>query len=279
MSITRTTAAIAADIKIAHSVFALPFAILAAFMAAAPVGARIDWPRLGGQLGLVVLAMIFARTAAMAANRVLDREIDRHNPRTAGRAIPSGRISPRAMIAALVAGSLGFILVCAAFGIVYGNWWPTALALPVLAWITAYALVKRYSALCHLYLGSSLALSPIAAALAVDPAALEHQPAVWLLGGMVVGWVAGFDVIYALQDLEVDRAQGLRSIPARFGGAGAIAISRVLHGIAIACLVAAARIDVRLGVLFAIGVAVVAALLVGEQATVRRWGTTRMAIT
>ena len=178
-------------------------------MAAAPGGAgTIDWSRFGGQLVLVVLAMVAARTFAMLANRLLDREIDGRNPRTAGRAIPSGRLTIRATAGALATCLVVFVGVCVGFGVLYGNWWPAALALPVLAWIGVYPLFKRFTALCHVYLGSSLALSPLAAALAVEPSALATQPALWLLSVMVLGWVAGFDIIYALQDVEVDRGGG-----------------------------------------------------------------------
>jgi 4-hydroxybenzoate polyprenyltransferase len=272
-----TARTIAGDIKLAHSVFALPFAVLAAFMAATPGGQDIVWSRFAGQLTLVVVAMILARTAAMLSNRLLDRRIDAANPRTAGRALPSGRVSVTAAVATLTGCSLGFMVVCVAFGVLYGNWWPTWLGLPVLAWINAYALLKRFSALCHLYLGASLAISPVAAALAIDPAALG-EPAVWLLAAMVLGWVAGFDVIYALQDVDVDREQGLHSLPARLGVRRAMIVSRGLHAGAGAALAAVAWIDPRLSVLFAVAVVLVVALLVYEHATVARWGTSRMAL-
>ena len=272
---------IAADIKIAHSIFALPFALLAAFLAAPgnrPGEAGIDWSHFGGQLVLIVLAMVCARTVAMLANRLLDREIDRHNPRTAGRALPSGKLSPRMALVALLLSTILFMLVCSAFGFIYSNWWPAILGLPVLGWISVYPLLKRFTALCHLYLGSSLALSPLAAAIAIQPESVMQQPALWLLAGMVLCWVAGFDIIYALQDLETDRAQGLHSIPSRFGMTGGLWISRGLHVIASACLIAAWRIDPRLNGLFAIGCFMVIALLIYEHATVHKWGTTKIAL-
>jgi 4-hydroxybenzoate polyprenyltransferase len=270
---------IGSDIKLAHSVFALPFAVLAAFMAAAPEGGpAIAWSRFGGQLGLVVAAMVLARTVAMLANRLLDREIDRHNPRTAGRALPSGRLAPRVALVVLALAAVGFGLVCAAFGVAWGNWWPAWLGLPVLAWISAYPLLKRWTALCHLYLGSSLALSPLAAAIAVEPRAIVEQPALLLLAAMVLCWVAGFDIIYALQDVDVDRAQDLHSMPGRLGVRGAMRVSRTLHAAAAGALVAAAAVDPRLTVTFGVGVGVVIALLAYEHATVARWGTTRLAL-
>jgi len=270
---------VAGDIKIAHSVFAMPFAILAAFMAAAGAGGNaIAWPGFLGRLALVGLAMILARTVAMLANRLLDREIDARNPRTAGRALPSGRLSVRFAIAAIVGAGALFMIVCAVFGLAYGNWWPSWLGLPVLVWISAYALLKRSTALCHVYLGSALAISPLAAALAVDPASLQQQPALWWLAGMVLGWVAGFDVIYALQDVEVDRDEGLHSVPSRLGERGARVVAAILHLAAAGCLAAAAVVDDRFSVLFGAGVVVVIALLIIEHATVARWGRRRIAM-
>ena len=271
-----TVRALAADIKLSHSVFALPFALLAAFLAGTHAGA-IDWSRFAGQLVLIVLAMVFARTVAMLANRLLDARIDKDNPRTAGRAIPSGRVAPGAAAAALAVCALGFMAVCVAFGLLYGNWWPSVLGLPVLGWISAYALFKRFTALCHIYLGSSLAISPLAAALAIEPAALS-QPALWLISFMVLCWVAGFDIIYALQDVHVDRAQGLFSMPSRFGETGALWISRLLHVLAAGALAAAWLVDDRLGVLFGVGVGAVAGLLLYEHAVIARHGISRITL-
>lgn len=170
------------------------------------------------------------------------------------------------------------MLICAGFGWLYGNWWPAYLSVPVLIWISSYALLKRFTALCHLYLGSSLAISPLAAAIAVDPHALADQPALWLISAMVLCWVAGFDVIYALQDVEVDRAQGLHSMPSRLGVPGAMWMSRLLHAASAACLFAAWLIDPRFGILFGIAVLLVIALLLYEHLTVARWGTTKIAL-
>ncbi|MCA9289780.1 MAG: putative 4-hydroxybenzoate polyprenyltransferase [Phycisphaerales bacterium] len=270
--------AIASDIKIAHSVFALPFALLASVMAARPLGGVVDWSRFAGQAALVVVAMVCARSVAMLANRLIDAELDARNPRTAGRAIPSGRLARRTVSLAIGAFALTFLIVCAGFGVLYGNWWPLVLGGPVLAWISAYGWFKRFTALCHVYLGSSLAISPIAAALAVNPGGLANQPAVWLIGGMVLCWVAGFDVIYALQDVDVDRRDGLHSMPSRFGVGASMWISRGLHVGAVACLALAWRLDARFGLLFAGGVGLVSVLLVVEHATVARWGTSRIAL-
>ena len=267
---------IAEDIKIAHSIFALPFAVLAAFMAANFGG--MSFSSLALPLGLIVVAMVFARTAAMLSNRILDRRIDAENPRTSGRAIPSGRLSFNAAVVAMLVSSIGFLLVCGLFGILRDNWWPLLLGLPVLAWICAYGYFKRFTWLCHLWLGASLALSPVAAAIAVDPAALS-APAIWLLAGMVLCWVSGFDVIYALQDVEVDRRDGLKSIPVRFGVSGAMKLSRLLHVFASILLFAVYRTEPAFGPIFLGAAILVAVLLIIEHATVHRWGTTRMAIT
>ena len=160
----------------------------------------------------------------------------------------------------------------------YENWWPLILAAPVLAWISAYGLFKRFTAACHLYLGSSLAISPVAAAIAVDPAQAPDQASLWLLAGVVLTWVAGFDIIYALQDVEVDRSQGLRSIPARLGPRGALRVSRLLHAGSFAALLAILVLDDRFHVAFAVGIGLVGVLLLIEHATVTRWGTSRMAL-
>ncbi|MHC4211273.1 MAG: 4-hydroxybenzoate octaprenyltransferase [Planctomycetota bacterium] len=273
-----TARVIAADIKLHHSVFAMPFAVLAAFMAAAPAGEPIVWPRFAGQFVLIVAAMIFARTVAMLSNRLLDRHLDERNPRTAGRALPSGRLAAPTALAVLLVCAGCFMAVCLGFGFIYGNWWPAGLGLPVLVWVAAYPLLKRFTALCHVYLGSALGLSPLAAALAVEPAAPVSQPALWLLAVMVTCWVAGFDIIYALQDVEVDRSLGQFSVPARWGAPAAMRASRGLHLVSAICVAAAAWIDPRLGILFAIGTAIVIALLAYEHLTVARWGTTRMAM-
>ncbi len=271
----RTARVIAGDIKLHHSLFAMPFAVLAAFMAAGPA---LDWSRFGGQLVLVVLAMVCARTVAMLSNRLLDREIDSRNPRTAARALPSGRVTVTAALVLLLGCAAAFMAVCLTFGLVYGNWWPARLGLPVLGWLGIYPFLKRFTTLCHLYLGSSLAISPLAAAVAVEPSAIVEQPALWLLAGMVLCWVAGFDIIYALQDVEVDQRQRLFSAPARWGGARAIWVSRALHAAAGGLLAAVAWLGPYFGVLFALAVAVVGALLVYEHLTVRRWGTSRIAL-
>lgn len=272
-----TIRTVAADIKIAHSVFALPFAILAAFMAAASGDGVIAWGAFWGQLILVMVAMVFARTAAMLANRIFDAALDARNPRTSGRAIPSGRLSIEKARGAWVVAALLFLGCCALFGAFYGNWWPLILGLPVLAWICLYGLAKRFTQWCHVWLGSSLALSPVAAAIAIQPASLA-SPSIWLLSVMVLLWVAGFDVIYALQDVEVDRRDRLHSMPGTLGVGRALLVARVMHLGAVAALVGAALTSPVLGGLMLAAAVLVALLLLYEHLTVARWGTTKMAL-
>lgn len=273
-----SAAAALSDIKIAHSVFALPFALLGAFLAAPaafapaevrPVGA---WRAFAGQLGLVVGCMVFARTWAMLVNRLADRGFDAANPRTARRAFASGRVSVRAgwVCAACAAGL--FVGTCAIFWAAFGNPWPLALSLPTLAWVAFYSFTKRFTALAHFFLGGALGVSPIAAAIAVRPGALADTPALWMIAAMVAVWVAGFDVLYAMQDLEFDRGAGLRSVPARLGRRGAAWVSRALHGAAVALLVGAWLAEPRFGGLFLAGAAMVGALLVAEHLHLSRKG-------
>lgn len=261
---------IAADIKLAHSVFAMPFAVLGAFLARR--AGRPPWPAFVVQLALVVLCMVAARTWAMLFNRLVDRRMDAANPRTARRALPSGRLSAGQGWAAALLAAGAFVAATGGFWLWFSNPWPLALSAPALAWIAFYSLTKRFTALCHVFLGGALAASPLAACIAVNPQALATTPAVWALAGMVVLWVAGFDVIYALQDVEFDRANGLCSIPARLGPVRAIRLSRGLHGCAFALLLVAARSDPRLSWAFLAGVGVVGVLLVCEHVVLSRRG-------
>lgn len=261
---------LARDIKLSHTLFALPFALLASFLA---------WPsewsgaRFGIALGLIIVCMVTARTAAMLANRLLDRHIDKENPRTATRAIPSGRVRSRDASMVLVGAAAAFFMACAAFGLLLENWWPLTLSPVVLGWICAYPLLKRYSALCHLYLGSSLALSPVAATIAVQPDLLAGA-SIWLLAGYVLLWVAGFDVIYALQDVEVDKAQGIFSLPSRLGPQRALKVSRALHGGAFVCLLLLVLVErERTWPWLGIGAGTVALLLVTEHLVIAKGGT------
>jgi len=277
MSAAASLRAAASDIKLHHSVFALPFALLGACLAAAqPQG--VPWASMAGPLALIVGCMVSARTVAMLANRIVDASFDARNPRTAGRAIPSGRLSRRAALAMVFLSVLAFEACTAAFAIRYGNVWPLMLQVPVLLWLVLYPTTKRFTWLCHAWLGASLAMSVPAAALAIRPESLS-QPAVWWLTAMVLLWVTGFDVIYALQDVDIDRREGLHSMPARLGITASLWSSRIMHLLAIVCLWQAHFAEPRLGLPFAVAIGLVTAVLALEHATVHRWGTSRMALT
>lgn len=268
----------AGDIKIAHSVFALPFAVLGAFLAwgrfAGPgSGAAPETlGRIGGQLALVVACMVLARTWAMLVNRLADARFDAGNPRTAKRAVAAGRLSARAGWAIALACAGLFVLAAAGFWAWFANPWPVTLALPVLGWLALYSYAKRFTWLCHVLLGTALAISPLAAALAVRPGALGEVMALYALAGMVVLWVAGFDVIYALQDTQFDRSRGLYSIPSRLGVGPAMWLSRAMHAGAWGCLLLAWRLDPRFGAVFGAAVVLVAGLLIFEHAYLARRG-------
>lgn len=252
----------AGDIKLAHSVFALPFALLATFLAA---GGWPGWVK----VMLIVVCMGFARTFAMLANRYFDREIDARNPRTAGRALPSGRLKPREVMAAMIGCAAGLAAGAAMFGVVAGNWWPVIFSPLVLAWLGAYGLMKRFTSWCHFFLGASLGISPLAAGLAIEPASLAGTT-LWLLAGFVLLWVGGFDVIYAMQDVEVDQREGLHSVPARLGRRGALMLARAVHVGALVLLVEAGRSTPMLGPLFRVGVLIVGVLLIVEHTAASR---------
>ena len=260
------------DIKLAHSVFALPFAVLGVFLAGGE-GTRhaAQGTRGGGGgdlaivLGLVVACMVCARTWAMLVNRIADREFDAKNPRTARRAVASGALRARDAMVFAAASGAAFIVLTAGFGVVFGNWWPLWLSVPTLLWIGFYSFTKRFTPLAHMFLGGALAASPLAAAIAVDPAALREVPALWFLAGMVLFWVAGFDVLYALQDEGFDREEGLRSIPAWLGTRRSQWVSRGMHVVAALLLIAAWRVEPRLGVVFGAAVGLICGVLVAEH--------------
>lgn len=217
-----TVAEWAALIRVSHSVFALPFALLALLAATggAP-GARL--------LVLVVLAAVSARAAAMAYNRYVDRRIDAANPRTARRELPRGAIRPGAALAfALGCGAL-FLATAWAIAPVCG-----LLGVPTLALLYGYSHAKRFTALCHLWLGLALGLAAPAAHVAARGAVDATVLPALVLGAAVLAWVAGFDVLYATQDEDFDRAHGLHSIPARLGQHGALRLARGLHAGAVA---------------------------------------------
>lgn len=262
------------DIKLAHSVFALPFAVLGAFLAA-HAGA-VPAPRFAGQLALILLCMFFARTWAMLVNRLADWRFDRDNPRTARRVIASGRLSPREGWLVALACASCFMICCTLFWFLFANPWPTILGLPVLAWIALYSYTKRFTFLCHLFLGGALAASPIAAAIAVAPQTIfdpeSLQSAIYLISGFVLFWVAGFDVAYALADIDFDRRTGLHSIPARLGPRGALWVARLLHLCAYACLLLAWLAAAPFGTLTLGAIGAVGGVLIAEHIVLARRG-------
>jgi 4-hydroxybenzoate polyprenyltransferase len=240
-------------VKIEHTVFALPFAFLGAVFAAEGI------PR-PAQIGWIVAAMVGARSAAMAFNRLVDLPFDARNPRTASRALPSGLLS-RAFVA-------GFVLVSSTlfvFAAAMLN--PLAFALSPVALVTVffYSFTKRFTWLSHFVLGISLGLAPAGAWIAVR-GSIELLPL--LLGLSVMLWVAGLDIIYACQDLEFDRREALFSVPRRFGLSGALWISAALH-LVMLLLLAGIFYQQRLGVLAFAGLGVVGLLLAWEHSIVK----------
>ena len=258
--------AFAADIKLSHSIFALPFALLSATLAALSPSAVWGETWGVGSFMLVLICMVAARTVAMAANRLLDAQIDALNPRTAKRAIPAGQLRPGWVLLTTSLFASGFIVACAGFWWLYGNPWPLILSVPVLAFLCGYPLLKRFTSLCHYYLGAALALSPICAWIAV---AGEVAVEPLLMAGGVLCWTAGFDVIYATADRDSDLRQGVHSLPARHGLARSLWISRVTHAIGVLFLVALGVAAARLGMIWFIAAAAVALLLVVEHRLVR----------
>jgi 4-hydroxybenzoate polyprenyltransferase len=219
-------------IRFSHTVFALPFALLGAALACIVPAQdhKITASTLALRMLAVVLCMVFARSAAMAFNRLVDVNIDARNPRTAGRHLPTGRLSSHAVWWFFGVMLLGFVFSCALF---WPNWLPLAGAAPVMVWICGYSYAKRFTAAAHVWLGVALALSPVCAWVAIRGEqvlvnASDVGPAIGLALAIAC-WVAGFDIIYACQDAEFDRRDGLHSIPARFGVAGALRIAAFAH--------------------------------------------------
>jgi 4-hydroxybenzoate polyprenyltransferase len=247
------TARFARLVKIEHIVFALPFAYVGAFLAVdgAPSAHDLLW---------ITLAMVGARSLAMALNRLIDAGIDARNPRTAGRELPSGQLSV-AQVAVFCAASL------ALFGLSVWQLAPlTHVLWPIpVAGFVIYPYLKRLTWLCHLWLGVVDGLAPVGAWVAIT----NHLPwQAWVLGAAVAFWVAGFDFFYALFDVDVDRTERLHSIATRFGVPGAFLGARLSHLATVGCLVIAGA-GLPVGVLYWIGVAVVGSLLVYEHALVR----------
>ena len=240
-------------VRFSHSVFALPFAL---------TGALLAWrthPFSWSQVAWIVVCMVSARSAAMGFNRVVDARFDALNPRTAMRELPRGVMTHREGVLFVLVSSGVFLFAATRLGWVCGVLAPAALA--IVFW---YSLAKRVTSYTQLFLGLAMAVAPVGGWLAAGGGA-GVEP--WLLGLAIGLWVGGFDILYACQDVDFDRGQGLRSIPTRFGVPASIAISRVMH-VATVAVMAALGVAAGLPALYFGGVAFVAALLVYEQSLV-----------
>jgi 4-hydroxybenzoate polyprenyltransferase len=255
--------AFAGDIKLSHTVFALPFALLSAALVLTMPGRAVPgW----GVLVWVVLCMVAARTFAMGMNRVLDARIDASNPRTASRAIPAGRLSVRSAVALTLAAGVAFQLFTLAFGFFHNNWLPAMLAGPVLIVLGGYPLMKRFTKWCHVYLGFCLGLAPICAWIALaGPMSLTPLA----IAAAVMLWTAGFDILYATADVDADRSAGLFSLPSRWGVRRALWTARLFHAIAAGMLILAGLLSPQLHLLWFAAVAIVCLILIIEHTLVR----------
>jgi 4-hydroxybenzoate polyprenyltransferase len=261
-------------VRFSHTVFALPFAIVAALVAVAWGGdGRVvaaepaTWLRPAAG---ILLCMVTARTAAMAFNRLVDRAIDAANPRTASRHLPRGDVSTAQVLGLVVASSAAFVAATTLF---LPNWLPLVLSVPVLAWLLGYSYAKRFTSLAHLWLGAALGLAPVAAWIALRGETLLRDPAdvlpAAILGLAVTTWVAGFDIIYACQDAAFDAAHGLHSVPARIGVPRALRRARWLHLTTLLLLALLPLAVPELGRIYWTAWAAISALLVWEHSLVK----------
>ena len=256
-------------VRFSHTLFALPFALLSAALAWRDERFR------GFDLLGILLCMVFARCTAMAFNRIVDRGIDAQNPRTAKRHLPAGLISlPTVLL---------FTLLCAGAFVVStlffwyrepSNPWPLYLAGPVLLFICAYSLTKRFTVLAHFWLGASLMIAPVAAWIAVRGMVDLETPLV--IGGAVLFWVAGFDILYACQDAEFDRKAKLASIPAKIGIAASLRVAFFCHVVMLGLLLLLYFVSPHLGMIYLIGLGAIAVLLGYEHWLVRPDDLTRV---
>ena len=251
---------LASLVRIEHTVFALPFAYVGAFLA-------VDsWPGLADMVWLTV-AMVGARTLAMSVNRLVDAELDARNPRTASRELPSGALS-RGQVLGLCLAALAVFLVAVSQLDPIVRWlWP----IPVVMFVV-YPYLKRITWLCHLWLGMCLGLAPVGAWLAVSGTAPWEA---WAIGAAVALWVAGFDLFYSLFDLDHDRAEGLHSWAVRFGTTGVFRGARVFHTATVA-LLSAAGLGLDVSILYWAGAVATAGLLVYEHSIVRPYDLRRL---
>jgi 4-hydroxybenzoate polyprenyltransferase len=261
-------------VRFSHTVFALPFAAMAALVAVAWGGdGRIvpaepaTWLRPAAG---ILVCMVSARTAAMAFNRLVDRAIDAANPRTASRHLPRGDVTGGQVLGLVAASSAVFVAATLLF---LPNWLPLALACPVLAWLLGYSYAKRFTSLAHVWLGAALGLAPVAAWIALRGEILLRDPAdvlpAAILGLAVTAWVAGFDILYACQDAGFDAAHGLFSIPARLGVPRALRLAKWLHAATLVLLALLPVAVPELGRIYWGSWVLIAGLLVWEHALVR----------
>ncbi|MCR9294760.1 MAG: putative 4-hydroxybenzoate polyprenyltransferase [bacterium] len=260
-------------IRFSHTVFALPFALLACSLALVSPGLPIqNLAVISLRVFAVLLCMVFARSAAMAFNRLVDAEFDAKNPRTANRHLATGQLRRKQVWGFFMLNSLAFIASCSLF---LPNWLPLVCSVPVLFLICGYSYAKRFTSAAHLWLGAALALSPICTWVAIRGEAVMLMPSDLLpaicLALAIAFWVAGFDIIYACQDADFDRQAGLHSIPAKFGVAGALRIAACLHA---AMLIVLAMLpllfpQLSLGWLYLLTLAAVAGLILWQHAIVR----------
>ena len=249
-------------VRISHTVFALPFAITGALLASQ------DAPPTWARLGWILLCMVAARSAAMGFNRLVDARYDAGNPRTKNRELPRGTMTAWEASAFVVVWAIVFIGASFQLSALCG--WLSPVALAIVFW---YSLAKRFTHYTQAFLGLAMAVAPVGGWLAAGG---RGGWAPWVLGAAIGLWVAGFDIIYACQDVAVDRVQGLKSIPVRFGVAGALRLSRLLH-VATVLVMASLALVVPLGPVYLGGVAVVAALLIYEQSLVSASDLSRVA--
>lgn len=254
--IARVTITLLEMIKFSHTLFALPFAIMGAILASSRGGVVVHGikPWAG-----ILICMVGARSAAMAFNRLVDRQIDARNPRTATRHLPAGLLSVWSVGLFTVISAAVFIVGTALF--LPENPWPLRLSFPVLLWLLGYSLAKRFTSLAHVWLGLALGMAPAAAWVALR-AELSWEPV--LLGLAVCCWVAGFDILYACQDFEFDRAAGLHSIPSRFGLVRSLRLAAILH-LMMVVLLLSLGVMMPLGPVYFVGVLAVAMLLIYEH--------------
>ncbi len=240
-------------VRFSHSVFALPFALTGALFASR------ETPMTWSRLLWIVVAMVTARSAAMGFNRLADARYDRLNPRTSARELPGGRMSSREALAFVALASAAFVLAAYMLGPLCFALSPVALV--IVFW---YSLAKRYTAFTQFFLGLAMAVAPVGGWLAAGGRG-GWEP--WVLGLAIGTWVGGFDTLYACQDLEFDRAHGLRSIPVRFGVSRSLWLSRAMHVVTVGALAALAAVT-PLGPVYLGGVALVTILLAYEQSLV-----------